>query len=99
MKILILFLSTTMFAQFMPSPDTQPLDTTSKYILTVPQEQAMKNWKAVAENAMKKRNHELFSKAHHEWFLACREAVKADGFPVTAFCDYQRNVIRGKDAK
>jgi len=98
MKILILFLATSMAAQVITSP-VLPLDTTKQYAISPAQQQEMRNWKNVAENARKKHDHEGFSKAHHAWWAACQADIKAHGFPQTAVCDFEKNQIRGKDAQ
>ena len=90
-----------MTAQIVPELNAPQLyDATKKYVLSPPQEQAMKNWKATAEIAHRKHDQQAFSNAHHQWFLACRQAVKDNGWPLnTAICDYDKNIVRGKDAR
>ena len=99
MKFLVLLFASVLSAQVIPSATPLPSDATKVYVVTPAQRLAMSNWKASAEIAHRKHDHEAFARAHREWWDACQLARVDNKLPVTAVCDYEKNIIRGKDAR
>ena len=99
MKICILFFATVLAAQVWPGASTLPADTTKEYAISTAERLNLNNQKASAEIALRKHDHEAFSKAHHAWWDACQVARVDNKLPATAVCDYERNIIRGRDAR
>ena len=76
-----------------------PSDTTAEYAISAAQRQRLTAAKAAVDAALRQHNQEAFSRAHHQWWATCN-AVKAEiHAPVTAVCDYDTSLVKGKDAK